>query len=468
MNEDFNNNYFDSNNDEETTPRQKKNKKNKKKKSNSVLIVILCAVIAGGIAGGTFFGLRALTGDGGIVKPSKAADVTESNETISEVDSVDVKNYTSSSSLDVSGLVEETLPSLVSITNVSVSDTQNFYNFFFNGGNTQQENVELGSGVIVGQSKTELLVVTNAHMVEGAKTLTCTFFDEQSYEAFIKGSDADVDIAVIAIKLTNMKKDTLSKIKIATFGDSDKAKVGQQVVAIGNANGKGQSVTTGIISALNRTLQTSSVGLIQTDAAINPGNSGGALFNMNGQVIGINNSKYVSTELEGMGFAIPASQVKPIAENFMNRKTREKLATEKSGYLGIEGKDVTADVEQAYGVPQGIFVSGVTAGGPAAKAGIKENYIIVKFDGVAVRTIAALKSNLLYYAAGESVEVVCKVANGNKYEDKTFKVTLGKNPNKSSDENNLNPGNGFSGNGNNNNNSNNNPFGNFFNFDFGQ
>ena len=421
--------------EEKEEKKAKKEKKKKDKKSGSgfgkkLLLFGLCALIAGVAAGGAFFGLKKLTGDDQSVAPvinqdnSQSEEAQETPKTYEQVDQVQTNDYSSSASLDVSDLVEEALPSLVSITNVSVTDTQNYYYYFFNGGSTQQESVQLGSGVIVGQNETELLIVTNAHVIENASEITITFFDGESYSATTKGQDTDVDIAVVAVKLDDMQASSLESIKIAKFGDSDELKVGEQVVAIGNAEGKGQSVTTGIVSALDRVLSTSSSKLIQTDAAINPGNSGGALFNMKGEVIGINSSKYVSTDTEGMGFAIPSSTVSPLAQEFMNRETREKVSDDEAGYLGISCQDISEEMEAAYGIPQGIYISKIISGAAADNAGIPLNSVIVKFDGISVSTYSSLSDLLSYYKAGEKIEVICMVLENGTYVEKTYEVTL--------------------------------------------
>ena len=290
----------------------------------------------------------------------------------------------------------------------------------------EQEVESQGSGIIIGQNDEELLIVSNNHVVEGAEILSACFIDNQAYEASVKGTDADNDLAVIAVKLSDISEDTMSQIKVAQMGDSDALKVGEQVVAIGNALGYGQSVTTGIVSAVDRQVGSSDSenGFIQTDAAINPGNSGGALLNMNGEVIGINSAKLASTEVEGMGYAIPISYASPIIEDLMNRVTRAKVSEDQASSLGISGQTVDSTIAQTYGIPQGVYVGEVKEGGAAEKAGIVTGSVITKFDGISVKTIDELKNQLTYYAAGETVEIIVKVADNGQYVEKTLTITL--------------------------------------------
>lgn len=340
-------------------------------------------------------------------------------------------------SLDVSDIAAAAMPSIVSITNKSVQEVQNYFSQFGYGGYPQtQETESQGSGIIIGKNDTELLIVTNNHVVENADTLSACFIDNNVLEAKVKGTDADNDLAVIAVPLDSISDETMSAIAVANIGDSDSLKVGEQVVAIGNALGYGQSVTTGIASAVNRTLSGSSseagtddsnaATYIQTDAAINPGNSGGALLNMNGEVIGINSAKLASTEVEGMGYAIPMSRASDIIENLMNKTTREKVAEGEQGSLGIKGADVTSEAEEIYGLPKGVYISDVTQGSAAEKAGITPGSVLTKFDGESVTAISQLQNLLQYYKAGETVEVTLQVpGQNNSYEEKTVSITLG-------------------------------------------
>ena len=344
------------------------------------------------------------------------------------------------------------MPSIVAITNKSVQEVQDYFSQFGFGGQGQpqtQETESQGSGIIIGKNDSELLMVTNNHVVEGADTLSVCFIDNQVYEAAIKGTDPENDLAVIAVPLDSISDDTMSKIAVASIGDSDSLKVGEQVVAIGNALGYGQSVTTGIVSAVNRTLSSnssdtqdsnssddsSSATYIQTDAAINPGNSGGALLNMNGEVIGINSAKLASTEVEGMGYAIPISRVSDIIDNLMNQTTRTKVDSDKQGTIGIKGINVTSDVQEKYNLPEGIYVSEVTSGSAAEKAGITSGSVITKFDGKSVTDIESLQDLLQYYKAGETVELTLQVPDSDSYKEKTVSITLGSKSATSSDSN---------------------------------
>lgn len=299
------------------------------------------------------------------------------------------------------------------------------------------ETESAGSGFIIGKNEDELLIVTNCHVVENADTISVCFIDDQAYEADIKGTDSVNDLAVIAIPLNSISTDTMAQIKIAAIGDSDALKVGEQVVAIGNALGYGQSVTTGIVSAKNRTINdgnsmvNTSTGdeemptYIQTDAAINPGNSGGALVNMNGEVVGINSAKMSSTEVEGMGYAIPISRVSDIIETLMNETSRTKVEESRKSNIGISGVTVDESVSQIYGIPAGVFIADVTAGGAAEEAGIAKGDVITEFDGRTVTGVEELQEILQYYAAGETVEITLKVPDTGEYSDKTVSLTLG-------------------------------------------
>ncbi len=332
---------------------------------------------------------------------------------------------------NVADVAEDVMPSIVSITNKSVQEVQDW----FSRQTYQMESESAGSGIIIGENDTELLICTNNHVVEDSDTLTVTFIDDESYEAQVKGTDKENDLAVVAVKLDDISDDTRSKIKIAKYGDSDSLRVGEQVVAIGNALGYGQSVTTGIVSALNRDITASEDGseasattyqdLIQTDAAINPGNSGGALLNMNGEVIGINSAKASESGVEGMGYAIPISKAMPILENLMSKQTRSKVDEDKIGYLGINGQGVSDQAVQLYNVPAGVYVTKVQSGSPADKAGLREGDIITKFDGTEVSDMSDLQERLQYYSAGETVELTIQTNKDGAYAEKTLEITLG-------------------------------------------
>lgn len=332
---------------------------------------------------------------------------------------------------DVSDIVKNVMPSIVSITSMSVEEVQSFF-----GGTYQQETEGAGTGIIISQNDSELLIVTNNHVVEGSDTLTVTFDDETSVEANIKGTNADYDVAVIAVPLKNISSDTLDAISVATLGDSTELKVGEPAIAIGNALGYGQSVTTGVISALNRSVSStdsktgqtkeSSVKLIQTDAAINPGNSGGALVNANGEVVGINSSKLVSDSVEGVGYAIPISDVKDLIENLMNQETKEKVDEADQGALGIRGISVSDAFSQQLDLPEGVYVSEVTKGGGAEKAGMSKGCIITAINGTSVNSMEALQEQLQYYAKGDKVTLTIQVPQPTgEYKEQNLDITLG-------------------------------------------
>lgn len=324
---------------------------------------------------------------------------------------------------DISAIAKNAMPSVVSITNMSVRQVQNFF-----GGIQEQESESAGSGIIIAQNDTELLILTNNHVVEGNDTLTVSFIDEESVEANIKGTDSERDLAVIAVQMKDIKDTTKNEIAVAQMGDSTQLQVGEQVIAIGNALGYGQSVTTGIVSATQRILDGFDSELIQTDAAINPGNSGGALLNANGQVIGINTIKVATNTVEGMGYAIPISDAQDVITNLMNQKTKTKVAEGQQGYLGIQGVDVSEDSSQMYDMPTGVYISEVVRGSGADNAGLTKGCIITKLEGTSVNSMTALKEQLQYYAVGDTVKVTVQVpGSGGKYQSKDVEVTLGKN-----------------------------------------
>ena len=364
--------------------------------------------------------------------PSTTLEQQESSDTSSEtVESStisDTVSGTATAATDTAGAVsaiaKECKSSVVAITTTSVEEVQSFF------GTQSYQTQGAGSGIIVAQNDDELLIATNNHVVSGAQTLSVCFDDDkdQVYEGAIKGTDPDNDLAVVAVNLSDLSDTTKSSIKIATMGDSDNLEVGEQIVAIGNALGYGQSVTTGIVSALNRevTIDNTTSSLIQVDAAINPGNSGGALFNMKGELVGINSAKYASEEVEGMGYAIPITKAKDILDDLMTRQTRTKVDEAKRGYLGISCLDVSSDASQMYNLPSGVYVKEVGQGGAAEAAGIKAGDIITKFDGLSVSSKEALVSTLENYAAGETVEVVVERASEDGYKEITLQVTLAK------------------------------------------
>ena len=391
--------------------------KPKKGYTKKVALVVGAAVLFGAVGGVTMQGTSYLTGKllGKNTKSTVGTTKTVSNAKLT--------TSTSTVTSDVSDIVENTLPSIVSITNMSVQEVQNFF-----GGISQQESESAGSGIIISQNDSELLVVTNNHVVEGSDTLTVTFNDGNSVEAQIKGTDSARDLAVVAVPLDKISDDTMNAIKVATLGDSDSLKVGEPAIAIGNALGYGQSVTTGIVSATGRTIDGFDGEYIQTDAAINPGNSGGALLNANGEVIGINSAKINSSAVEGMGFAIPISDASDVIQNLMNKETRSKVSDEERGYLGIKGYDVSEEGAQMYNMPTGVYVKEVMSGGGAEKAGLTKGSIITGFEGSSISSMSSLQEQLQYYKAGEEVTLTVQIPDKNgEYTEKDIKVTLGKN-----------------------------------------
>lgn len=439
----------------------KKNPKNSKKLAKKIGAITLSAVLFGSVAAGSF---QAVNYFSPVSKTTNSSSQTSKSNSSSAslLKTTTTSDSSNKGSLDVSDITTSAMPSIVAITNKSVQEVQDYFSQFgFRGqGQTQtQETESQGSGIIIGKNDTELLMVTNNHVVEGADTLSVCFIDNKVYEANVKGTDAENDLAVIAVPLDSISDDTMSQIAVASIGDSDSLKVGEQVVAIGNALGYGQSVTTGIVSAVNRALSnnssdtqdsnsssddSSSATYIQTDAAINPGNSGGALLNMNGEVIGINSAKLASTEVEGMGYAIPISRVSDIIDNLMNQTTRTKVDSDKQGTIGIKGINVTSDVQEKYNLPEGIYVSEVTSGSVAEKAGITSGSVITKFDGKSVTDIESLQDLLQYYKAGETVELTLQVPDSDSYKEKTVSISLGSKSDTSSDGNSQTNGNGNS------------------------
>ena len=413
-----------------------------KRKLKKAASISLCAVLAGGLAAGTYTGVNYLTGYEQSVQAASKEQITLLKSDKESDDSDSKEESTAKGSLDVSDIVEETMPSIVSITTKSVEEVQSYYGMFGQYGAYSPEQREVqgsGSGIIIGKNDTELLIATNYHVVNGAETLSVGFCDSTACEAKVKGYDSEKDLAVVAVSLDDIDSDTMDAISIATIGNSDNLKVGEQVVAIGNALGYGQSVTTGIVSAKNRQLNSddtvgdydsdsnSATNLIQTDAAINPGNSGGALLNMNGEVVGINSAKLASTEVEGIGYAIAISDVTDTLESLMNEETRDKV--DNHGVLGITAQSVDSEVSEAYGVPEGVLVRDVTEDGAADEAGIEAKSIITKFAGKVVTTKEQLVDFLSYYEPGEDVELTLEVPDGKGYKEETVTVTLGENTN---------------------------------------
>ena len=412
----------------------RKYEKKKKTSSGKRMIrraagITAAAVLFGTVSGGVMTGvnyagsrLMNMTGIMADVQEQPQA-ATEAQETAPNTMPGSGNTTTVSTVTDVSAIVEKAMPSIVAITDTMTIQQRDFF------GRTQAYQTQSsGSGIIEGKNDTELLIATNNHVVAGSTDLTVTFSDNKDVSAAIKGTDSATDLAIIAVKLSDIPSDTMSKIQIAAMGDSDNAKVGQQVIAIGNALGYGQSVTVGYVSALDRQI-TDENGIvhtyIQTDAAINPGNSGGALIDLQGNVIGINAAKTASTEVEGMGFAIPISSVKDIISNLETKETRTKVSEDERGYLGISGFDVDEQTSQAYSIPQGIQVQSVVKGGPAENAGIAASDVITKFDGQDVSSMTSLQSMLEYYKKGEQVKVTIEYRDGREYKTKDVTVTLG-------------------------------------------
>lgn len=419
---DGNQNYTESNQEPE-------NKRPKKKGRKAVAVV--CAGMVFGLVASVTFQASNYMVERVLGKSERTTSTTKNTSSSStNVNSTKLTQTKSTVTSDISEIVENAMPSVVSITNISVQQVQSFFQ-----GTQEYESQSSGSGIIIGKNDSELLVVSNNHVVSGSDTLTVTFINNTSVEAQIKGTDPDKDLAVVAVPLDKIDEDTMSQIAVATLGDSSELKVGEPVIAIGNALGYGQSVTNGIVSAKDRTLSSSnpegeteenSVKYIQTNAAINPGNSGGALLNMNGEVIGINTAKVADSAVEGMGYAIPVSDVSDIIEDLMNRTTRTKVNEGEQGQLGITGFDVAEENAAMYGMPKGVYISKIAEGSGAEKAGLTKGSIIVEFDGTAIDSMATLQERLQYYKAGETVSVTVRVPSATgEYTENTVDVTLG-------------------------------------------
>ena len=428
MSEQFNENIERDFTDEQ----QEKTKKVREKKPMTTgkkwVTVVAMALVFGLIAGGTMFGVNA-AGNYLAGNDSSSDQVGQTQTTSSD---------SNSSSSDGSGqgtvaeVAKNAMPSVVTISTMSVEEMRSFF------GGTQQYEVEgAGTGVIVGENDTELLIATNNHVVEGATSLSVGFIDEESAAGEVKGTDVNNDLAVVSVKLSDIPEDTMNQIKIATVGDSDDLQLGDQVVAIGNALGYGQSVTSGYVSALDRDLTLTdqsgttinSTGLIQTDAAINEGNSGGALLNMKGELIGINEAKSSSTStgaaVDNIGFAIPIDKAEESLQQLMNLKTREKVDASQASYLGIRGEDVSAEASELYGIPTGAVITEIVENGPADQAGVKKGDILTELDGRSISSMAQLQDVLQYYAAGETVDLVVQRSDNGEYQAQTMSITHG-------------------------------------------
>lgn len=404
----------DMNGMNEETPKPKKNRKVPKP------VKLVCAGVAFGLVASVTFQT------GNYVGTKVFGTTTTNGKTAKTAQTVDGAKLTTSSSStgisDVATIAKNAMPSIVSITNMSVQEVQSFF-----GGTQQQESTSVGSGIIIGQTDSELLILTNNHVVEGNEKLTVSFVDNESVEANVKGTDSTKDLAVVAVKISDVKDSTMDEIAVATMGDSSKLEVGEQVVAIGNALGYGQSVTSGIVSATERTLDGYEGGtLIQTDAAINPGNSGGALLNSNGEVIGINTAKVATDSVEGMGYAIPISDASDTIQNLMNQETKTKVSEAEQGYLGIQGVDVSDESAKMYNMPTGVYISDVVKNGGAQQAGLTKGSVITGLEGTTISDMNSLKEQLQYYRVGDKVKVTVQVpGNNGEYTEKTVEVTLG-------------------------------------------
>lgn len=430
-------------------PQQSKEPKKSSGVAKKLGMTAAVAAVFGLVAGGVFLGVN-YVGNEVLPKNVQIENTTITDE--QKVETPDAVNHISTSGNTVADVARNVMPSIVSIAGLSIQEIPNYFGF----GVQSQTVPSSGSGIIVGQNDEELLIATNNHVVQDTESITVCFTNQDgtaaytdedkledtastgenstdlgagtAVEAQIKGTDADNDLAVIAVKIADIPADVLSEIKVATIGNSDSMIIGEQVVAIGNALGYGQSVTSGFVSALNKRVSSDNIDstFIQTDAAINPGNSGGALLNMKGELIGINSSKIASSEVEGMGFAIPISRAQPILDNLMTKKTRSKVEDEnKAAYLGITCKNVTAEASQMYNMPTGVFVDSVLEEGPASEAGIQAGDIIRKIDGTSVSTNEGLIEQLQYYEAGEEIDFIISRANKGEYKEETITVELG-------------------------------------------
>lgn len=415
-------------------------KPKKEKKQRPFLKKAACFVCLGalfGAAAGTAFYIPAHIANQQLLQTKAELEQLQAQNDSSKLSTttgslVAANPSTQATPANITAIANSCLPSVVSITNKGVTEVRTMF------GTYQQDTESSGSGIIIGSNDSELLIVTNYHVVSGSNELSVVFsYDEDSDEpslvsAKLKGYESDKDLAVISVSMDDITAEMKSQIKVATIGDSSSLQLGQDVVAIGNALGYGQSVTTGIISALNREVTVSGDDgnaitnkLIQTDAAINPGNSGGALLNMNGELIGINSVKVASSSVEGMGYAIPISDVQSIIEELMLKETRDVVAAEAQGYLGIGGTDVTSEISQTYDMPMGIFINTIYEDSPAMAAGLSKGNIITKFDGQTVKSMSELKTLLTYYKSGETVEIIAMVQGNNGYNEQTFSLTLG-------------------------------------------
>ena len=428
------------------------NTPNKKKKSKKVPTIIAVCVVVIALFGTGIYALTKKidsiidqTYSESIGDSSSEEDDTTEYTTIESTDTSNSSTSTSSEGVvitDVSDVVDEVMPSIVAITSTTYVESNDYYSWIYGSDSSYYEETGAGSGIIIEETDTELLIVTNNHVVEGADSLSIQFINDVSIEGYVKGTDADTDLAIVSVPLSDIDSDTLSQIKKATLGNSDDVEVGDGVIAIGNALGYGQSVTTGVISAKDReiTIDDCTITVLQTDAAINGGNSGGALLNSAGEVIGINCAKYSSSSysgsasIEGMGFAIPISSATDTINELMNRETRTLVDEADRGTIGIYGYDVSEEDEVYYSIPQGVYITEVIEGGAAEAAGLAATDVITGFDGQTVTTMEGLKSLLEYYKAGETVTITVQYRDGREYVEKDVEITLGSSSDTSSAE----------------------------------
>ena len=413
---------------EEPKKQKPKREKKERKPGGFGTKLVKCAALAlvfGLVAGGTMVGVQYAATP--LLSTSSTANAENQQNASDEKNNITTTAVSNTYvAVDVSDIVDEVMPSIVAITNISETEYRSFW-----GGSQTYESTSAGSGIIVDRDDEYLYIATNNHVIDGAKTLTVTFINDATVSAEVKGTDPSIDLAVVKVALNSIESSTMETIKIATLGNSDELRVGEASIAIGNALGYGQSVTMGVISALDRVVTVSdsssntgyTAELIQTDAAINPGNSGGALLNSRGEVVGINSVKYADTDVEGIGYAIPMSIAAPVIEELI---PKEKVDESNSSYLGIAGVDVTNDVASTYNMPTGVYVAQVLENTAAAKYGIIPGDIITKFDGKEITSMDSLTSTLQYYAAGTTVEVTVMRANNGQYEEKIIEVVLGK------------------------------------------
>lgn len=389
-------------------------------------LALVFGLVSSTVFYGTGFAFKYTTKDDANPKTTTQSAEKSSGDTVNNGNIPATGVSTATTVTDVSDVVENVMPSIVSITNMMTQQEMDFF-----GRTYTQDTPSAGSGIIIGQTDEEIFIATNNHVVTNSSQLTVNFIDDQQVEAEIKGTDASTDLAVVSVKVNDIPSDTMDKIKVATLGKSEGIKVGESVVAIGNALGYGQSVTTGVISAMDRevTVQDDTTGatitndLIQTDAAINPGNSGGALLNMNGEVIGINSVKYSDTQVEGMGYAIPISAAEPIIDDLI---TKEVVDESNSAYLGVSGQDVTSDLSDSFGMPEGLYITMVAENSAAEQAGIRKGDVLTTFAGRKVSSMEGLSDIMQYYAAGEEVEITLQTNENGEWTERTVTATLGK------------------------------------------